>query len=239
MRRPTIEETFNAVDGTRESPSRVPVGAVEDGFGMSYELLYGRAGFLWSALFTNKHLGLNSLPLGLLMPVVEAVLAGGRVGASNNENYPANEETWEDVKGTLRYMVRNRFPYSGNYPSSEGNPSAKLVFATDREIRDAAIEAGEVVWRRGLVGKVGLSDGICGNAYTFLSLYRLTGDKLDEERATAFASYLYHNARNLVSSGHMRGDDNACSLFQGLAGAACLWFDLLTPRNSSFPGFEL
>ena len=32
----------------------------------------------------------------------------------------------EDVKGTLWYMIQNRFP-SGNYPSSEGNESDRLV----------------------------------------------------------------------------------------------------------------
>lgn len=32
----------------------------------------------------------------------------------------------EDVKGTLQYMIKNRFP-SGNYPSSEGSESDRLV----------------------------------------------------------------------------------------------------------------
>lgn len=32
----------------------------------------------------------------------------------------------EDVKGTVNYMIRNRFP-SGNYPSSEGSESDRLV----------------------------------------------------------------------------------------------------------------
>lgn len=32
----------------------------------------------------------------------------------------------EDVKGTLSYMVKNRFP-SGNYPSSEGSETDRLV----------------------------------------------------------------------------------------------------------------
>lgn len=32
----------------------------------------------------------------------------------------------DDVKSTLRYMIKNRFP-SGNYPSSEGNESDRLV----------------------------------------------------------------------------------------------------------------
>ena len=113
------------------------------------------------------------------------------------------------------------------------------MYPSDREFRDAAIEAGEVVWNNGLVKKVGLADGIAGNAYAFLSLHRLTGETVYEERAKAFASFLYHNARKLVNTGHARGGDHAYSLFQGLAGTACLWFDLLAPQNSKFPGYEL
>lgn len=113
------------------------------------------------------------------------------------------------------------------------------MFPGDREFRDAAIEAGEVVWKNGLVKKVGLADGVAGNAYAFLSLYRLTGEGIYEERAKAFASFLYHHAREFVTVGHARGADHAYSLFQGLAGTACLWFDLLAPENSRFPGYEL
>ncbi|KAH8507736.1 hypothetical protein H0E87_010043 [Populus deltoides] len=133
----------------------LPVGPEEGGFGMSYELMYGRAGFLWAALFINKHLGEGTLPCDLLMPVVDAVLAGGRAGASDNAacplmyrwhgtrywgaanglagilqvllHFPLSIEDVEDVKATLRYMMSNRFPHSGNYPSSEGNPRDKLV----------------------------------------------------------------------------------------------------------------
>ena len=113
------------------------------------------------------------------------------------------------------------------------------VFSRDREFRDAAIEAGEVVWKNGLVKKVGLSDGVAGNAYAFLSLYRLTGEPVYEERAKAFASFLYHNAGKLVTVGHAGTTEHAYSLFQGLAGTACLLFDLLSPENSRFPGYEL
>ncbi|KAJ9670161.1 hypothetical protein PVL29_026606 [Vitis rotundifolia] len=261
----------------------LPVGPEEGGFGMSYDLLYGRAGFLWAALFINKHLGEQTLPNDLIMPVVNAVLAGGRAGASDNTtcplmyrwhgtrywgaahglagilqvllHFPLSEEDSEDVKGTLRYMRSNRFPHSGNYPSFEGNPRDKLVqwshgatgvaitlckasqvFSRDREFRDAAIEAGEVVWKNGLVKKVGLSDGVAGNAYAFLSLYRLTGEPVYEERAKAFASFLYRNAGKLVTVGHAGTTEHAYSLFQGLAGTACLLFDLLSPENSRFPG---
>ncbi|KAF9681854.1 hypothetical protein SADUNF_Sadunf05G0046200 [Salix dunnii] len=264
----------------------LPVGPEEGGFGMSYELMYGRAGFLWAALLINKHLGEGTLPSDLLMPIVDAVLAGGRAGASDNAtcplmyrwhgtrywgaanglagilhvllHFPLSTEDVEDVKATLRYMMSNRFPHSGNYPSSEGNPRDKLVqwshgaagmtitlckasemYPNDREFRNAAIEAGEVVWKSGLVKKVGLADGVAGNAYAFLSLYRLTGESIYEERANAFASFLYHNASELVTIGHAHGANHAFSLFQGLAGTACLWFDLLKPESSRFPGYEL
>lgn len=122
---------------------------------MSYDLMYGRAGFLWAALFINKYLGPETLTNELLMPIVDAVLAAGRTGASDNTacplmyrwhgtrywgaanglagilqvllHFPLSEEDAEDVKGTLRYMMSNRFPHSGNYPVSEGNPRDMLV----------------------------------------------------------------------------------------------------------------
>ncbi|XP_039036497.1 lanC-like protein GCL1 isoform X1 [Hibiscus syriacus] len=264
----------------------LPVGPEEGGFGMSYNLLHGRAGFLWAALFLNKHLGKETVPNDVLMPIVDAILAAGRTGASDLPacplmyrwhgtrywgatnglagilhvllHFPLSEDDEVDVKGTLRYMMSNRFPHSGNYPSSEGNPRDKLVqwshgatsmaitlakasqvFPNDREFRDAAIEAGEVVWKNGLVKEVGLADGIAGNAYAFLSLYRLTGESIYEERAKTFGSYLYQNERKLVKVGHGGDHGHGYSLFQGLSGIACLWFDLLAPHNSKFPGYEL
>ncbi|KAJ1381977.1 Six-hairpin glycosidase-like superfamily [Sesbania bispinosa] len=266
----------------------LPVGPEEGGFGMSYDLLYGRAGFLWAALFLNKYLGEDAVPKDLLMPIIDAVLAGGRAGASDIKDcplmyrwhgtrylgaanglagilhvllhFPLPSEDAEDVKGTLRYLMSKRFPHSGNYPSSEGNPRDKLVqwshgatgmaitlskaaqvFPSDRELRDAAIEAGEVVWKSGLVKKVGLADGVSGNAYAFLSLFRLTEESIYEERAKSFSSFLYDNARAyLAAEGQsLKGGNDHYSLFHGLAGTACLWFDLLAPHNSRFPGYEL
>jgi len=133
----------------------LPVGPEEGGFGMSYDLMYGRAGFLWGALFLNKHLGEEAVPKDILVPIIDAVLAGGRAGASDIKecplmyrwhgtrylgaanglagilhvllHFPLPSEDAEDVKGTLRYLMSKRFPHSGNYPSSEGNPRDKLV----------------------------------------------------------------------------------------------------------------
>jgi hypothetical protein len=38
------------------------VGPAEGGLGIPYELLYGRAGFLWAALFLNKYVGDDTIP---------------------------------------------------------------------------------------------------------------------------------------------------------------------------------
>lgn len=113
------------------------------------------------------------------------------------------------------------------------------MFPHDREFRDAAIEAGEVVWKGGLLEKPGLDDGASGNGYAFLALYRLTGDTIYEDRAKAFGGFLYRNTRKLITSTNSLGLDHGFSLFQGLAGTACLWSDLVTPENSRFPGFEI
>ncbi|KAI3794497.1 hypothetical protein L1987_37129 [Smallanthus sonchifolius] len=263
----------------------LPAGPEEGGFGMSYDLLHGRAGFLWAALFINEHIGKETVPSDIVNPIVEAVIAGGRAGATDHAMCPLmyrwhgtrywgaahglagilhvllhfrlSEEDEEDVKKTLKYMMSKRFPHTGNYPSSEGNArdglvqwshgaggmaitlcKASQVFPHDWEFRDAAVEAGEVVWKSGLVKKAGLADGASGNAYVFLALYRLTGDAIYVDRAKAFGGFLYASARNLITS-TSHGLDHGFSLFQGLAGAACLWSDLVRPDDSRFPGFEI
>jgi hypothetical protein len=85
--------------------------------------------------------------------VVDAILAAGRAGSSHTQcplmyqwhgtrywgaahglagimhvllHFPLNEEDADDVKGTLRYMIKGRFS-SGNYPSSEGNARDRLI----------------------------------------------------------------------------------------------------------------
>ncbi|XP_024994104.1 lanC-like protein GCL2 [Cynara cardunculus var. scolymus] len=163
----------------------------------------------------------------------------------------------EDIKKTLKYMIENRFP-SGNYPSSEeentsdllvhwchGAPGMALTLVKaaeifdDKEFLEAAIDAAEVVWKRGLLKRVGLCHGISGNAYVFLSLFRLTGNVEFLYRAKAFACFLLDRAGKLISEGEMHGGDNRYSLFEGVGGMAYLFLDMIDPANARFPGHEL
>ncbi|CAI9283626.1 unnamed protein product [Lactuca saligna] len=166
------------------------------------------------------------------------------------------EDELKDVKVTLIYMINNRFS-SGNYRSSEGSNSdhlihwchgapgmaltltkAATVFGSD-EFLKAAIDAGEVVWKRGLLKKVGICHGISGNAYVFLSLYRLTGNIKFLYRAKAFATFLYHKSQTLITQGSMHGGDRPFSLFEGIGGAAYLFLDMVDPSMARFPAYEI
>ncbi|CAJ2655024.1 unnamed protein product [Trifolium pratense] len=163
----------------------------------------------------------------------------------------------EDVRETLKYMTRICFR-SGNYPVSEedkkrdalvhwchGAPGVALTLVKaakvfgDKEFLDAAIEAGEVVWSRGLLKRVGICHGISGNAYVFLSLYQLTGNVKYLYRAKAFACFLLDRAHNLISRGEMHGGDRPYSLFEGVGGMAYLFLDMVDPSQSKFPAYEL
>ncbi|KAK6785476.1 hypothetical protein RDI58_018931 [Solanum bulbocastanum] len=183
------------------------------------DLFYGRAGYLWAYM-------------------------------------ELKQDEIEDVKGTLRYMIKNRFS-SGNYRTSEGDESdvlvhwchgapgvaltlakAAKVFGDD-EFLEAAREAGEVVWRRGLLKRIGICHGISGNAYVFLSLYRLTGKEEYLYKAKAFACFLHDRAHTFICEGIMHKGDHPFSLFEGIGGMACLFLDLVEPFESRFPAYEL
>ncbi|XP_010245303.1 PREDICTED: lanC-like protein GCL2 [Nelumbo nucifera] len=247
------------------------------------ELLYGRAGFLWACSFLNKHIGEGTIPSTRTGPVVNEIIKDGR-RLSNKGSCPLmfewhGKKYWgaahglagimhvlmgmelkpdeqEDVKGTLRYMIKNRFS-SGNYPSSEGSDNDRLVhwchgapgvtltlvkaaevFGGD-EFLKAAEAAGEVIWKRGLLKRVGICHGISGNAYTFLSLYRQTGNVEYLYRARAFACFLLDRANRLISEGKMHGGDRPYSLFEGIGGMAYLFLDMIEPAEARFPAYEL
>ncbi|KFK35758.1 hypothetical protein AALP_AA4G032600 [Arabis alpina] len=250
---------------------------------LPYELLYGRVGYLWACLFLNKYIGKDSVSSARMRFLVEEIFRGGRQLGKRGEcplmyewhgkkywgaahglagimyvlmHMELELDEIEDVKGTLRYMIQNRFP-SGNYPSSEGNESDRLVhwchgapgvaltlikaaqvFGT-QEFVEAAMEAGEVVWNRGLLKRVGICHGISGNTYVFLSLYRLTGKPEYLYRAKAFASFLLDKSEKLIAEGKMHGGDRPFSLFEGIGGMSYMFLDMIDPTQALFPGYEL
>ncbi|KAK6132819.1 hypothetical protein DH2020_033418 [Rehmannia glutinosa] len=248
------------------------------------ELLYGRAGYLWASSFLNKNIGKDTISSTQIIQraVVDEIIKSGRQlargrcplmfewhgkkywGAAHGlagiinvlMDMDLKPDEVEHVKGTLHYMIKNRFP-SGNYPSSEGSETDRLVhwchgapgvaltlvkaakvFESD-EFLQAAIDAGEVVWNRGLLKRVGICHGISGNAYVFLSLYQLTGKPEFLYRAKAFACFLHDRAQNLISEGVMHGGDRPYSLFEGIGGMAYLFLDMTEPSQARFPAFEL
>lgn len=247
------------------------------------ELLYGRAGFLWGCSFLNKNISKDTISPAYTRPVVDEIIKSGRKLANKGKcplmyewhgkkywgaahglagimhvlmDMELKPDEVADVKGTLRYMIKNRFP-SGNYLSSERSESDRLVHwchgATgvaltlvkaaevfgDEEFARAAIDAGEVVWARGLLKRVGICHGISGNTYTFLALYRLTGKAEYLYRAKAFASFLLDKSQGLVSEGTMHGGDRPYSLFEGIGGKAYLFLDMSQPLGAKFPCYEL
>lgn len=246
------------------------------------ELFFGRTGYLWACLFINKNLGENIISSTHMREIKDEIIKAGR-NMSTSEcplmyewygkrywgaahglagimnvlmDMELTEDELKDVKGTLIYMINNRFS-NGNYRSSEGSTSdhfidwclgatgmaltltkAATVFGSD-EFLKAAIDAGEVVWKRGLLKKVGICHGISGNAYVFLSLYRLTGDIKFLYRAKAFATFLYHKSQTLITQGSMHGGDRPFSLFEGIGGTAYLFLDMVDPSMARFPAYEI
>ncbi|KEH38770.1 lanC-like protein GCR2 [Medicago truncatula] len=250
---------------------------------LPYELLYGRTGYLWACSFLNKHVGKDTIPTTYMRPIVDEVITTGRKLAHKGRcplmyewhgkkywgaahglagimnvlmDMELKPDEVEDIKGTLRYMIKNRFS-SGNYPSSEGSESDRLVHWChgapgvtltlvkaaevfgDREFLQAAEDAGEVVWKRGLLKRVGICHGISGNTYVFLSLYRLTGNKEYLYRAKGFSCFLLDRAQELIGQGKMHGGDRPYSLFEGLGGMTYTFVDMIDPQVARFPGYEL
>ncbi|KAK3199069.1 hypothetical protein Dsin_022484, partial [Dipteronia sinensis] len=157
--------------------------------------LYGRVGFLWACEFLNNHIGEDTISIYYLHEIMDVIIRAGRRLTNkgrcplmyewDGKKYcgpahgPAGIMHVEDVKGTLRHMIKNRFP-GGNYPSSEGSESDRfvhwchsapgitltLVFG-DEEFLQAVVDAGEVVWKKGPLKRVGICHGIGERTPTF------------------------------------------------------------------------
>ena len=163
----------------------------------------------------------------------------------------------EECLATMDALVDLAFP-SGNFPSSAGRTSDKLVqfchggpgiipvLLAARAVcagdatriaayTAAAVRAGHDVYRRGILCKgVGLCHGIAGNAFALLALFRATEDELWLARAEEFAGTALALLPELQDV-----PDDPLSLFNGLAGLAALLSALDEPRNATFPAFEL
>lgn len=96
-----------------------------------------------------------------------------------------------------------------------------------------------MVWKRGLLKRVGICHGISGNTYVFLALYRLTGKVEYLYKAKAFTCFLLDRAQKLISEGKMHGGDRPYSLFEGIGGMAYLFLDMIEPSEARFPAYEL
>ena len=112
---------------------------------------------------------------------------------------------------------------------------AEKVLRGNGRYLNVALRAGEAVWKRGLLRKgPGICHGISGNAYALLRLYKATGDEKWLYRAGQFAEFMSSE----VFMKEARTPDHPLSLFEGWAGAACLYADILKPETSRFPLFE-
>eukprot|EP01005_Ploeotia_sp_CARIB1_P000407 NODE_14_length_3003_cov_397.679764_g13_i0.p1 GENE.NODE_14_length_3003_cov_397.679764_g13_i0~~NODE_14_length_3003_cov_397.679764_g13_i0.p1 ORF type:complete len:907 (+),score=186.15 NODE_14_length_3003_cov_397.679764_g13_i0:227-2947(+) len=106
---------------------------------------------------------------------------------------------------------------------------------------------GTILWEKGILLKGnGLCHGVSGNAYCFLTLWRLTREHRFlyyalEFWKTAHTNEDYHQAvfRTRDPQRQVGGvPDAPYSLMEGLAGSTCLTADLLLPDFSHFPGWE-
>ncbi|KAJ8607417.1 hypothetical protein CTAYLR_009982 [Chrysophaeum taylorii] len=210
------------------------------------ELMYGRAGYLHALSFClNRGILSRSfcqeeirdvmleLPRDLFKWHGKFYL-GAAHGAAGVARMLAK---MGDVAGARR-LLELTDPYrlaSGNVQSSTGNESDRLVhwchgapgFVEARLAvgdMEGALEAGGVVWRRGLLATKGpgLCHGIPGNGAALLALYNATRDPTWLRRAQHFGAYAAARIATLEQLA-----DAPLSLFEGSAGAMTFFLDLL------------
>ncbi|XP_059476634.1 glutathione S-transferase LANCL1-like [Neocloeon triangulifer] len=151
---------------------------------------------------------------------------------------------------TLDFVLNLCFP-SGNFPSSIGNNSDRLVhwchgapafvpvlclaykvFAQERYLH-AAETCAKVIWKRGLLKKgYGLCHGVSGNGYALLHLYQTTKNIKYLYQGLQFARWCTTYDKNQT-----RKPDRPYSLFEGLAGTIHFLVDAQNPEGAKFPAF--
>lgn len=120
---------------------------------------------------------------------------------------------------------------------------AHEVFKEDNYLELAKISSRSTILTRGLLRKgVGLCHGISGNAFAFLSIYRRLKKNSKKgadkwlKMACFFADFGIEKLQELEPR-----PDRPYSLYEGVAGFACLLIDLLSPddKNCGFPCYEV
>lgn len=112
---------------------------------------------------------------------------------------------------------------------------AYLIFG-DEIYLTACIKCADNIWDKGLLLKgFGICHGLAGNGYTFLLMYRLTGDKKYLYRAGRFMEFL----TNKDFKTKARTPDRPFSLFEGLAGTVCYLIDVISPDVAYFPFMDV
>ncbi|XP_077265697.1 lanC-like protein 2 isoform X1 [Temnothorax americanus] len=156
------------------------------------------------------------------------------------------------IKPSLYYLRKLQFS-SGNFPSSMGNSSDKLVqwchgvpgmsalfclaykVFEDGTFLETAIQCGEVIWERGLLKKgYSICHGVAGNGYAFMHLFQQTKDIKYLYRACKFAEWCFH-----YGSHQNRLPDRPFSLFEGLAGVIYFLLDIQQPHLTKFPTYDI
>ncbi|XP_022086481.1 lanC-like protein 2 isoform X2 [Acanthaster planci] len=164
----------------------------------------------------------------------------------------AQEHLHSHIKPSVDYVLQLAFP-SGNFPSSLGNNSDRLVhwchgapgaihmllqahkvFGENKYL-EAARRCGDVIWERGLLRKgYGLCHGTAGNAYALLALHQTTKDSKYLYQAFKFAEWCMDYGKH-----GCRTPDRPFSLFEGMAGTIYFLADLLNPDAARFPALYI
>lgn len=105
----------------------------------------------------------------------------------------------------------------------------------------------DCVWKYGILKKgFGVCHGIAGNAYCFLSLYKLTRQEEYYYKAVKMAECMFNDEiKDIIGNYYdpqryrVGVPDSPYSLMEGEAGTICFFSDLLYPEHSVFPGYEI
>ncbi|KAL1460932.1 hypothetical protein WDU94_012868 [Cyamophila willieti] len=175
------------------------------------------------------------------------------------KNYvKSNPDVEKDIKESIDFLLKVQMP-NGNFPADlkelysptnattvanelvhwcHGAPGVIYLMAKaylfwgEEKYLNSCIKCGEVIWEKGLLKKgPGICHGVAGNGYAFLLLYRLTKNEQYLHKAYLFANFMLSDDFKRNS----RMPDSPFSLYEGLAGTACFFVDLMQPDKAVFP----